>query len=273
MPFHESVRISTPLSARERNHDFFPHSNPRTPPTHGLIVAQSFDHHFSPTSDDNFPGRGRGRARSSSSSPSLIFSMHGEQYTGRYMPTSPLSPKLPSSSRPRSPQSTTTRPSHPRSTSRNLHMTLPRYHPANFGLQLQHGPAANAATPSSTSQSPAVTLNRVSAPMNLHIDSPRSMRANQRELLDTVRLSSIIASSQKPGAPRLNPLGSPKGAVTPLALEEATDYFSVTRTGTGKSPATSPGPKTGSRVEGSPRRAPEAGSEGQGKKKKVDVYE
>lgn len=72
------------------------------------------------------------------------------------------------------------------------------------------------------------------------------MREKQRELLDSVRLSSILAASpagQKPGSPRLDPLGSPKGPVTPLALEESTDYFSVA--GAGKpSPAASPGAKS-----------------------------
>ena len=44
--------------------------------------------------------------------------------------------------------------------------------------------------------------------------------------------SKIAASSMgiKPDAPRLDPLGSPKDAVTPLALEEATDYFAAAKT-------------------------------------------
>ena len=43
--------------------------------------------------------------------------------------------------------------------------------------------------------------------------------------------SKIAASSmgQKPDAPRLDPLGSPKDAVTPLALEEDTDYFAAAK--------------------------------------------
>lgn len=55
----------------------------------------------------------------------------------------------------------------------------------------------------------------------------------------------IAASSMgvKPGAPRLDPLGSPKGPVTPLELEEASDYFQVA--GAGKvSPAGSPGTRS-----------------------------
>ena len=99
-----------------------------------------------------------------------------------------------------------------------------------------------AATPSFTVQSPALTLDRLTEPVVL--ESPRLMREKQREFLERAHLSATIAASSmgvKPGAPRLDPLGSPKGPVTPMALEEAHDYFQVA--GTGKvSPASSPGP-------------------------------
>jgi hypothetical protein len=156
------------------------------------------------------------------------------QMEGRYTPTSPLSPKLSGERRPLSPQPNAARKSHTRQKSRNMHMTLPRYHPANYG----HG---NAATPSSTVQSPAITLNRVTQPIQL--ESPRTMREKHREFLESVRMSSKTAASpfgKKPGSPRLDPLGSPTGAVTPLALEEAADYFAVTGSGK-RSPAASPG--------------------------------
>ena len=48
----------------------------------------------------------------------------------------------------------------------------------------------------------------------------------------------------KPDAPRLPPLGSPKGPVTPLALEEGPgDYFTAAKQA-GRSPAASPGAKS-----------------------------
>lgn len=75
------------------------------------------------------------------------------------------------------------------------------------------------------------------------------MKERQRELIDRENLSSRIAASPqgiKPDAPRLDPLGSPKGPVTPLALEEASDYFLVAGRGE-NSPSVSPG----SRSEGS----------------------
>lgn len=117
-------------------------------------------------------------------------------------------------------------------------MTLPRYHPANFQ---HHAPVA---TNAAHAPNPTITLHRVNQVGQL--ESPLSMREKQRQLLDSVRLSSIIAASpggRKPDSPRLDPLGSPKGPVTPLALEETTDYFAVA--GAGKpSPAASPGSKS-----------------------------
>ena len=99
------------------------------------------------------------------------------------------------------------------------------------------------------------------------------MREKQRELLDSVRISSMIAASpagQKPGSPRLDPLGSPKGPVTPLALEEPSDYFSVSGAGR-RSPATSPG----GRSHRSTRSDVSSGKEESKSKsqKKVDVYQ
>lgn len=114
-------------------------------------------------------------------------------------------------------------------------MSLPRFHPANFNN------LDSPATPSSAVQSPAIGITRVTQPVQM--ESPRLMREKQREFLERAHLSSKVAASSmgiKPGAPRLDPLGSPKGPVTPLALEEAGDYFQVV--GAGKaSPAASPG--------------------------------
>ncbi|KEF57852.1 uncharacterized protein A1O9_05773, partial [Exophiala aquamarina CBS 119918] len=150
-----------------------------------------------------------------------------DAYPGRYTPTSPLSPRLPTSHQPLSPQPTRPRSTqHARPAARHMHMTLPRFHPANFN-QLD-----SPATPSSTTQSPAITVNRVTQP--LQAESPRLMREKQKEFLERAQLSSKIAASSmgiKPGGPRLDPLGSPKGPVTPLELDEAADYFQVAGAG------------------------------------------
>ncbi|KIW49300.1 hypothetical protein PV05_10993 [Exophiala xenobiotica] len=189
--------------------------------------------------------------------------MNSESFSGRYTPTSPLSPRLPQGHRPLSPQPSRSRTAqHGRQASRNMHMNLPRFHPANF-TNLD-----SPATPSSAVQSPAITINRVVPPIQL--ESPRLMREKQREFLERAHLSSKIAASSmgvKPGAPRLDPLGSPKGPVTPLALDEAGDYFQVG--GGGKiSPAGSPGTR-------SPRSDASSDKEESKKsiKRQADVYQ
>ena len=115
-------------------------------------------------------------------------------------------------------------------------MNLPRYHPANFPQRDDPAP---------TGQSPAIVLNR--APHPTVVETPRMMRERQRELIERAKMSSKIAASAmgvKPDAPRLDPLGSPKGPMTPLALEDGVgDYFTVSKK-TGSSPGASPGSRS-----------------------------
>ena len=143
-------------------------------------------------------------------------------------------------------------------------MTLPRYHPGAQQNDL-------AATPASPVQSPAASSHRVAQP--IHLESPRLMREKQRELLEQARLSSKLAASPlglKPGSPRLDPLGSPKGPVTPLALEQAGDYFQIARASKG-STAGSPGARS-SRSDRSESSL--SGKEDKVKKsRKTDVYQ
>ncbi|RMZ84939.1 hypothetical protein DV738_g445, partial [Chaetothyriales sp. CBS 135597] len=120
-----------------------------------------------------------------------------------------------------SPQQGMQRPGQLRKQSRNVNMTLPRYQPSDFNQ------SSSGATASPRIQNPTLTLNLSTQPMQL--DSARVMREKHQEFLDSVRLSAKFAASQfcqKPRSPRLDPLGSPKGPVTPLALEEGTGYFS-----------------------------------------------
>ncbi|RMZ74733.1 hypothetical protein DV737_g5793, partial [Chaetothyriales sp. CBS 132003] len=134
--------------------------------------------------------------------------MHMES---RYTPTSPLSPKLSGNNRPMSPQPGVQRPGQVRKPSRSLNTPLPRFHPGNFNQ------SSGAATASPAIPTPGLSLNRGMQPMEL--DSPKVMREKHQEFLNSVRLSAKVAASpfgQKPGSPRLDPLGSPKGPVTPL---------------------------------------------------------
>lgn len=78
------------------------------------------------------------------------------------------------------------------------------------------------------------------------------MKERQRELIDKAKMSSRIAASPhgvRPDAPRLDPLGSPKGPVTPLALEEGGDYFLVGGSGETVAPV-SPGSRGNMSVTG-----------------------
>lgn len=232
-------RVSTPVSARYNTAGVvFPyHRSPS--PRNRRSSDTSTTHSFSPDSDICQEQLGYKLSSSSHSNRSIfIFNMHADQFGTRYTPTSPLSPKIPTTHAGLPSQSSRTRTGHGRQNSRNLHMTLPRYHPANF----QHNDSV--ATPSSPVHSPAITINRVTQPLQL--ESPRLMREKQKEFLDRARMTSKIAASSmgvKPDAPRLDPLGSPKGQVTPLALEEAGDYFQVSSSGK-HSPAASPGARS-----------------------------
>ncbi|KAL9616454.1 MAG: hypothetical protein Q9160_008685, partial [Pyrenula sp. 1 TL-2023] len=149
--------------------------------------------------------------------------MHTERPSYFYKPTSPLSSPRTTAIHPRpiSPQpSVQSRRQHnlsPNSKSKQPSKMplpgLPRFHPARF---------------ESVTSSPSIAADAVA-------DSPKAMRKYQRELLAKADYSSRLAASpfsNKPSAPRLDPLGSP-GPVTPLELEEteeAGDYFTAGRT-------------------------------------------
>ncbi|ETN43179.1 uncharacterized protein HMPREF1541_02337 [Cyphellophora europaea CBS 101466] len=254
------VPSGTPLSARgDRKGHRFPFS--RTPSPRGR-ASRGFSDSYkdaAPVHPDEV-GLLKRRRRSTSSTQSLIFTMHSDQYTVRYTPTSPLSPQMPSSSHPMSPQPSK-RSAHARPPPRNLHMSLPRFHPMAYP---HHGQAAS---PTSTVPSPAIAITGVNGTQ--HIESPRIMRQKHREFLDNAKAASVQAASpasNKPTSPRLDPLGSPKGPVTPLALEDGGDYFTVKRAGK-HSPAASPSAKI-ARSDVSSTREDLAKN-----KRKVDVYQ
>jgi len=131
-------------------------------------------------------------------------------------------------------------------------MNLPRYHPSNF--HHEDIPAGVASV-----QTPGLVMPRDQ--QQTPVESPRLMRERQRELIDRARMTQRIAASPmgiKPDAPRLDPLRSPKGPVTPLALEEDGDYFQ-----TGAVAKVSPASSPGARSDGSAKKM------GEGKPKKL----
>lgn len=123
-----------------------------------------------------------------------------------------------------------------------MQVNVGRYHPSNFAQA--DAPTALGVSATSTMQTPKITYAR--APPPVQVESPRLLREKHREFIEKARQSSKLAASPfaiKPDAPRLDPLGSPHGAVTPLALEEAGDYFAVSVVGQ-RSPVASPGTRS-----------------------------
>jgi len=233
-------RVLTPLSGRgDRKGHRFPFSRSPSP---GERLSRSIgkSRTFSATSSDSEPFFGRlERVRSASpcSSTSAKSRYGGVSMPDRapamgHYPASPLSPKL-SSRQGLSPQNSQRRGNHGRQASRNMQLNLGRFHPSNFSQ----------ADGSAVGGAPHITYTR--APPPVQIESPRLLRQKHREFLQQAQLSSKLAASPlstKPDAPRLDPLGSPKGPVTPLELE-AGDYFSSA--GAGKvSPAGGPGTRS-----------------------------
>lgn len=243
-------RVPTPLSGRgDRKGAFFPFAGTPSPVEHTISFTPPVTTPIRPFSRTSL--HRRRRSSSSFSARSLFeFNMYSEQVPGRYVPTSPLSPRLSSQQRPLSPQPGRSRIGHFRQSSRPMQNNLPRYHPASFlnnddGMETPRSPSPNHAHGARHRSQQTLEM----------------MRERQRELIDRARMSSKIAASPmgvKPNSPRLDPLGSPKGPVTPLALEEAQDYFS-TAVPDNTSPSRSPGPKpeaANDEVPSDPKRQP-----------------
>ncbi|KAI4132331.1 MAG: hypothetical protein LQ347_002638 [Umbilicaria vellea] len=150
--------------------------------------------------------------------------MHQGHASSLYTPSSPLSPTMTSAALP-----SHSRHGNARRTGQPLQLpALPRYHPSNYER---------------ATTSPSLSTNVTSRPSATYRSSARSPQPHQRQLSDAqyklhqyqrdvittaTRQSRPAASSTsgitKPVSPRLNPLGSP-GPVTPMMLEEQTDYL------------------------------------------------
>lgn len=229
-------RIPTPLSGRgDRKGHLFPVKglSPTRPPHFAsghedlaqTLPPPGFDHTYHP----------RSLSLALSPRPRPLAMMHVDRSSSRYTPTSPLSPRLEGTTRPISPPPSRAH----RQASRPMNIPIPKFHPLHF--QQRDMPAASSAL----SHNPILNYSRHYSTT----ESPRMMKECQRDLIDKAKMSSRLAASThgvKPHAPRLDPLGSPKGPVTPLALEEGGDYFLIASSGE-NSPTVSPA----SRSEGS----------------------
>ena len=221
-------RIPTPLSGRgDLKGHLFPYSRSPSPrDVAGRSAAKS--QHSSVSDSEEFFGRLEWLR---SASPGSSLNMRNEALATASYPTSPLSPKPPSNQG-LSPQNSQRRGNHGRPSGQRTQLNVGRFHPSNY-IQ------AESLLTGSSMQAPQITYTRAPAPVQ--IESPRLLREKHREFLEKAKLSSKLAASPlsiKPDAPKLNPLGSPKGVMTPLELE-GDDYFSVTAAGK-RSPVGSP---------------------------------
>ena len=143
-------------------------------------------------------------------------------------------PSPPSSSKASPGQALSTsqrRGNHKRQTSRNTQLNFRRFRPANF-------PQADGA---SAASAPQTTYSRT--PPAAQVESPRLLWEGHGKFLQQAQLSPKLAASLLsviPDPPRLDPSSSPKGTLTPLALEEGDDYISAAGAAN-IFPATSPG--------------------------------
>ncbi len=207
-------RVPTPVSGRgDRKGHLFPvkalsptrlsHFPSRQEDIPQTLPSPTFDHTY----------HHRSLSLTLSPRPHPLTMMHADRANARYTPTSPLSPRLEGSIRPISPQPSRAR----RQASRPMNIPIPKFHPLHF--QQRDMPAASTAS----SHNPIINFTKHTSTT----ESPRLMKERQRDLIDKAKMSSRFAASPhgvKPDAPRLDPLGSPKGPVTPLALEGG-DYF------------------------------------------------
>ncbi|KAL8662445.1 MAG: hypothetical protein Q9202_004688 [Teloschistes flavicans] len=203
-------RPTTPLTGRERS--FFPHilKDSHTPPTNPNLKG------FTP-SPDSLSQSSQSEQETFAPSPINQRSMrnHRGGALPGYTPTSPLSPTRQARAIPTE-QETRRRPSNYHDLRQPAPLTLPSlppYHPANYESQKRSPPASH---PSSASHGHQLS------------DAQKKLQRYQRELVVNatrpVSRSSGKTLLRRPSSPRLDPLSSP-GPITPLALEEQTDYF------------------------------------------------
>jgi hypothetical protein len=229
-------RVPTPVSGRgDRKGHLFPvKALSPTRPSHFGFDHEDLPQALSPPRFDHTYHH-RSFSRTLSPRPGPLAIMHADRSNTRYTPTSPLSPRLEGANRPISPQPSRAH----RRASRPMNIPIPRFHPVHFPQRDMPAPA------SALSHKPIVNYTRHSSTT----ESPRLMKEHQRDLINKAKMSSRLAASPhgvKPDAPRLDPLGSPKGPVTPLVLEERSDYFLIPSSGE-NSPAATPA----SQIEGS----------------------
>ena len=199
-------RPTTPLTARAPQGEYFT-SWHKTEPRISESLTPYYSSRANKISDDrDTPATKRGFAQ-----------MSPRSETSRYRPSSPLSPKM------SVPLPSINSSQKARAPAQRLNLAgLPKYHPANFPSR-----DSSAAPPS-----PLSSRSMTSQPFHgRSSDAKQQLLQYQRDLINnTTKTSRSLLSSSvssKPSPPRLNPLRSPGGPMTPFMLEATGDYLAA----------------------------------------------
>lgn len=196
------ARPVTPLTAREPKGHYFP--------LHGITPAKpkpevSLRPYHSRTGNRLPHSHSQNKSQSVTTD---LTSMSPRPAQPAYRPSSPLVPSMPIPIPRNDHQQKVRRPAH------NLNLTgLPKFHPANFS----HAESNTPLSPRSARLHPLQSRTRHASEVQ------QQLHQYQRDVVNYATRQS--AQNPKPTSPRLAPLGSPGGPMTPLMLEAQGDYL------------------------------------------------
>ena len=205
-PQGQASRPTTPLTARAPQGEYFTSWQKAEPRINESLIPYYSSRAKKPCDNQTPSSVQRGFAHMSPRSESP-----------RYRPSSPLSPKM------STPQPLISNSKKAKVPAQGLNLAgLPKYHPANFpSSDSSPAPPAPLSSRSITSQPRS----------GRGSDPKQQLLQYQRDIINnTARTSHSLLSSSvgsKPTPPRLNPLGSPSGPMTPLMLENSNDYLAA----------------------------------------------
>ena len=197
-------RPTTPLTARAPQEEYFS-SWQKNEPRISESLTPYYSSRVTKTSDRRDPSLAQRR----------FGQMSPTSEASRYTPASPLSPKMPV------PSPSTNNSQKAKASAKSLNLAgLPKYHPANF-------PSSDSSVPPPSPLGPRSVASQPRSGHGSH--AKQQLLQYQRDIINnTVKPSHSLLSSSansKPSPPRLNPLRSPGGPMTPFMLEGAGDYL------------------------------------------------
>lgn len=200
----QTSRPTTPLTARAPQEEYFASWRKVEP-----RISESLTPYYSSRAKKVFDRRDPSLAQKG------FAQMSPTSEASRYTPSSPLSPKA------SVPLPSTNSSQKAKTAAQSLKLArLPRYHPANF-------PSSDSSAPPPSPLGPRSAASQARSGRGSH--AKQQLLQYQRDLISsTAKTSYSLLSSNvnsKPTPPRLNPLRSPGGPMTPFMLEGAGDYL------------------------------------------------